>query len=171
MNKRKNKNKKIFKQTHPWGVVHPKCDDIGGHLEVLPHSVPVFRGDHLQFVEIITLFGHFQIFNKLTLKRLSVFSGIFEAHLEEIVNAGFDVNVVAASMSVDTVGHFHRSRLFGSNQFDLYLEYGSTFTFTFVDGYHATCTLAFYYHDLHCIVGMSNYSVRSLTFNDFSRQL
>ena len=100
-----------------------------------------------------------------------MFSDIFETHLEEIVNAGFDVNVVAASMSVDTVGHFHRSRLFGSNQFDLYLEYGSTFTFTFVDGYHATCTLAFYYHDLHCMVGMSNYSVRSLTFYDVSRHL
>ena len=43
-----------------------------------------------------------------------MFSDIFETHLEEIVNAGFDVNVVAASMSVDTVGHFHRSRLWGS---------------------------------------------------------
>ena len=61
-----------------------------------------------------------------------MFSDIFETHLEEIVDAGFDVNVVAASMSVDTVGHFHRSRLFGSNQFDLNLEYGSTFTFTFL---------------------------------------
>ena len=118
----------MFKQTHPWGVVHPECDDIGGHLEVLSHSVPVFRGNHLQFVENITLFGCFQIFNKLILKIQS----IVEAHLEEIVDAGFDVNVVAASMSVDTVGHFHRSRLFGSNQFDLNLEYGSTFTFTFL---------------------------------------
>ena len=100
-----------------------------------------------------------------------MFSDIFETHLEEIVDAGFDVNVVAASMSVDTVGHFHRSSLFGSNQFDLNLEYLSTFTFTFVDGYHATGTLAFYNHDLHCILGMSNYSVRSLTFNDVSRHL
>ena len=49
--------KKIFKQTHPWGIVHPECDDIRGHLEVLPHSVPVLRGDHLQFVENITLFS------------------------------------------------------------------------------------------------------------------
>ena len=97
-----------------------------------------------------------------------MFSAIFEAHLEEIVDTGFDVNVVAASMSVDTVGHFHRSRLFGSNQFDLNLEYGSTFTFTFVDGYHATCTFAFYYQDLHFIVRMR---MRSLTFNDVSRHL
>ena len=61
-----------------------------------------------------------------------MFSDIFETHLEEIVDAGFDVNVVAASMSVDTVGHFHRSRLFGSNQLDLNLENGTTFTFTFL---------------------------------------
>ena len=79
-----------------------------------------------------------------------MFSDTFVTHLEEIVNTGFDVNVVAASVSVDTVGHFHRSRLFRSNQFDLNLEYGPTFTFTFVDGYHATCTLAFYYQDLRC---------------------
>ena len=96
---------------------------------------------------------------------------VFQSHLKQIVDAGFDVNVVAASMSVDTVGHFHRSSLFGSNKFDSNLEYLSTFTFTFVDGYHATCTLAFYYHDLHCIMGMSNYSVSSVTFNDVSRHL
>ena len=74
------------------------------------------------------MLGCLQIFNKLTLKRLSVFSGIFEAHLEEIVNAGFDVNVVAASMSVDSIRHLHSPNLRarGTSLDELNLKHGET---------------------------------------------
>ena len=38
---------------------------------------------------------------------------VFQSHLKQIVDAGFDVNVVAAPMSIDSIRHLHRPGLWG----------------------------------------------------------